>query len=263
VCELFGVCAKSEVTINPYLEEFYSHSDRHPHGWGLACLEGNEASIEKEPVQASTSAYLKARLSAPVRVRTALAHIRNASIGSIIYQNCHPYTKKDDRGRRWTLIHNGTIFCSPQIEALGLEHPGRTDSERVLWYLVGLVNEKERMTGQELGSRERFALLDEAICSLSASNKLNLIFYDGEQMYVHTNFAGTLHYLKTQEGVVFSTQPLDGGDWKPVPFLQLLAFQDGQLVFEGTKHSHEYIQTEEDLQTLRQIVPDRASIAHL
>ncbi len=46
--------------MNDYLREFYSHSNKHPHGWGVACLEKQEAMIEKkEPLQAAKSHYLK------------------------------------------------------------------------------------------------------------------------------------------------------------------------------------------------------------
>lgn len=260
MCELFGICSKSNYIVNDYLKEFYSHSDKHPHGWGLACLEGNEASIEKEPVQASRSAYLKSRLSAPLCVKTALAHIRCASIGNIIYHNCHPYTRKDDSGRRWTLIHNGTIFDDSQISIYSTIFPTSTDSERVLQYLVDLVNEKEYNMGRAMTAEERFWLLDASVCKLSKNNKLNLIIYDGEQMYVHTNYADTLHYLKKRDGYIFSTKALSQEEWQPVPFMTLLGYQEGRLVFEGTNHGNEYFETEENLQMLYQIAPDPDSI---
>ncbi|MGN1030656.1 MAG: class II glutamine amidotransferase, partial [Butyricicoccaceae bacterium] len=58
MCELFGFSSAEPVAINDWLKEFYTHSDQHPHGWGLALLNGHEASIEKEPVQATKSRYL-------------------------------------------------------------------------------------------------------------------------------------------------------------------------------------------------------------
>lgn len=80
MCELFGVCAKKSGRMNEYLKAFYSHSNKHPHGWGLALLEGNEVSIEKEPAQASKSCYLKERLTSTIDSRVILAHIRYATI---------------------------------------------------------------------------------------------------------------------------------------------------------------------------------------
>lgn len=66
MCELFGFSSRDTCDISGYLKTFYTHSNMHPHGWGLACMEGTEAVIEKEPIQASKSNYLKERLSVPV-----------------------------------------------------------------------------------------------------------------------------------------------------------------------------------------------------
>ena len=120
MCQLFGFSSKIPVRINDYLKEFYSHSEEHPHGWGLACMDGKEVMIEKEPVKASVSQYLKARLTVPVQVKNAFAHIRYATIGNVDYKNSHPYTGKDRSGRRWTLIHNGTIFDYPPLNKYNL-----------------------------------------------------------------------------------------------------------------------------------------------
>jgi glutamine amidotransferase len=78
-------------------------------------------------------------------------------------------------------------------------------------------------------------------------NKLNLIVYDGEQMYVHTNYRNSLYYLKTENSVFFSTQALDSNDWKEVPLNTLISFSEGELLFKAKPHSFEYTETEEQL----------------
>ena len=40
MCELFGFSGNTYQEMNDYLDVFYSHSVRHPHGWGLAILDG-------------------------------------------------------------------------------------------------------------------------------------------------------------------------------------------------------------------------------
>lgn len=110
MCELFGISSEENYQINDYLKEFFSHSSAHPHGWGLACMDKCDIQIEKEPFQASKSNYLKERLSVPVIVKNAFAHICYATIGNVEYRNCHPYTMRDENSRQWTLVHNGTIF---------------------------------------------------------------------------------------------------------------------------------------------------------
>lgn len=252
MCELFGFSSARGFVINDYLKEFFSHSENHPHGWGLACLEGNEAFIEREPVQATKSKYLRERLTASIENRNVLAHIRYATVGNIAYCNCHPYTRKDIRGKRWTMVHNGTIFDYWQLDKYFKLQEGDSDSERILMYLVDKLNEKIRELSRTPEAEERFFLLDRIISDMAKGNKLNLILYDGEYMYVHTNYKNSLHYLKKQDSILFSTQPLGNEDWKPVPFTTLLAYRNGEKIFTGTNHGNEFIDNEENLRFLYQ-----------
>lgn len=253
MCELFGISSSQKVCVNSYLKEFFSHSDKHPHGWGLACMEGKEASIEKEPVQASKSSYLKWRLSAPIEEKVLFAHIRFATIGNTEYPNCHPFTLKDSQGRRWTLIHNGTIFEYPPLEPFVKIQSGDTDSERILMYLVEKVNKEERHRGTPLNAEERFTLLDGIVTSMSEENKLNFLLFDGELLYVHTNYANSLYFLEKDNQTIFSTQPLGREEWQPVPFTTLLAYRNGERVMTGTNHHKEHFDNEENLKYIYQI----------
>lgn len=252
MCEIFGVSAKDKVYLNAYLKEFYKHSHSHPHGWGLGVIEGNEVNIEKEPLQATDSFYLKQRLTLPIESKIALAHIRYATIGNLYYRNCHPYTKKDKFSRRWTLVHNGTIFHYPLLDAYVEEQIGETDSERILFYIIDKINEHEEL--DELG---RFQLLNDIFVDMTKdNNKVNIIITDGEIVYVHTNYDNSLYMLDTEGCVIFSTQPLSNENWKRVPFTTLLAYKDGRLLFTGDNHHHEYFDTPENTKYLYQIFSD-------
>lgn len=253
MCELFGISSQEHVQINDYLQEFFSHSDKHPHGWGLACMDGNEISLEKEPVQASKSRYLKERLSVAIQVNTAFAHIRYATIGNVEYRNCHPYTLKDNSGRRWTLVHNGTIFDYPPLNRYISVQNSDTDSERILLHIVDQMNEAETYGQHNLSVEERFRILDSLIVKMSVGNKLNLLLYDGEILYVHTNFADSLYKLERQNQVLFSTVPLSREAWQPVTFTTLLAYRQGKEILQGTNHGNEYVENEENLKFLYQI----------
>jgi glutamine amidotransferase len=250
MCELFGFSGTQPEQLNQPLREFFSHSNQHPHGWGLALLHGTEAAIEKEPLQASKSLYLKERLREPIFATTLLAHIRYATIGNTEWRNCHPYTQVDRTGRRWTLIHNGTIFeFTPMNHYVTIQN-GDTDSERILLYLIDQVNARTVKLGHPLTAEERFALLDEIVVAVSPGNKLNLLIYDGELLYAHTNYANSLYRRETNTGVYITTQPLTMGQWEPVPFTTLLAYQGNQLLFTGTNHGQEYFVDEEKMKLL-------------
>lgn len=253
MCEIFGVSSKDEQYLSEYIRKFYSHSNEHPDGWGLAILDGNEAMIEKEPVQASKSLYLKHRLSQPVYARNAFAHIRYATIGNVEYCNCHPYSRKDHSGRRWTLVHNGTIFEYDPLNKYSKVQTGDTDSERILLYLVEQMDHYADKLGRVPDAGERFRCLDAIVGELSVENKLNFLLYDAENMYVHTNYKDSLYYLVQEGSILFCTRPLSEEPWQPVPFTTLLAYHGGKQVYTGTNHGNEYFDNEENLKMLYQI----------
>lgn len=250
MCEIFGLTAKEPVEINEWLKELYSHSAWFPNGWGLAIIEGSEINIEKEPVQALASTYLKHRLEQSIETRCSLAHIRHALPESMKYCNCHPFTKKDLSGRRWTLTHNGAIFSFEPLDAYAEIQIGSTDTERILLYLVDQIDQEIEKKGHALSADERFDIMNRFCCSSAEGNRMNFLIYDGEYMYVHTNKIGDLFYRQTEEFAVVSTKPLDDGGWKPVPFTRLVVFKDGELVHTGTNHGQEFIETEEHLRIL-------------
>lgn len=242
MCELFGVSAKRPIIVNDYLREFVSHSCNHPNGWGIAVFYDGAVSLEKEPVTASKSAYLKERLKHKVEAKNMVAHIRLATIGAEKYENCHPFIRRDNSGRAWTLIHNGTIFDSRTLDQYFVKQEGKTDSERILYYLIDEIDRKAAELNRELTDSERFDVVSSVIREITPNNnKVNLIIYDSTQFYVHTNMRGTLYRKQSDEGTVFSTLPLDKVNWEPLPLTQLLAYEDGELKYSATPHNNEYI----------------------
>lgn len=247
MCEMLGISAKCRKKANATLREFFSHGERHPHGWGLARLRpGSGPVIEKEAVKATESESLRRILDEPIEELALLAHIRLATIGTMEYANCHPFTATDNSGRIWTLVHNGTIFNGPELNGyIGIQF-GETDSERVLLHLVDLIDRAQVRNGRALGEKERFAVFSSAMAELSRGNKLNLLVYDGEVMYAHTNFRDSLHFLAEDGSVTFSTCPLSSGEWRPLPFTRLVAAKGGKFIQEGEPHGNEYFHNPED-----------------
>ena len=247
MCELLGMSAKKRLDATALLREFFSHAERHPHGWGLARFaDGKQALVDKEPFKATASEHLRHLLGDGVEERTLLAHIRFATVGNLEYSNCHPFSATDNSGRTWTLVHNGTIFGGETLnEYIGIQY-GETDSERVLLHLVSRIDHEQIRRRRHLSEEERFDVLSSEIAALAKGNKLNLLIYDGEVMYAHSNFKGALHYSKSDDALTFSTNPLQTGDWTPLPFTRLVAIKNGEFVREGTPHGNEYIHNPED-----------------
>lgn len=247
MCELFAYSSDDPLEINEYLKDFYSHCNYHPHGWGLALLDSSNYSVYKEPVCARMSLNLKNLLEKPVINKNVFAHIRLATIGKLIPSNCHPFYKKDDSNRMWTLIHNGTIFDSSDLCKYSMIQEGGTDSERVLLYIIDNINKLESQKNRSLDVKERFDLLSNLVSNLSFNNKLDFLLHDGEYIYVHMNCRDSLHYFKFNHGVMFSTVPLNDGHWEDVPLNTLLCFKNGKLIFKSNTHNNEYIETPEQL----------------
>lgn len=248
MCELFGISSARPVRLNALLREFYSHSGEHPDGWGLATFHDGIPSIEKEPVRATRSPYLAARLTEPVEAADAIAHIRKATVGAMDRVNCHPFVGRDNRGRVWTLAHNGTIFRGDALGPYFAVQEGRTDSERILLHLLSRADARQDALGRPLTAEERFAEFAVLCRDLSPGNKLNLLVYDGEALYAHANAAGLLHIREADGAALLSTRPLAaaGDGWQPLPLCTPLAWRGGIRAFAAPAHRAEYVAAPDD-----------------
>ena len=250
MCELYAFSGNKEKVLNRDLKEFFSHSVDNPDGWGLVLPRGPSPYMKKAPEPAFKSGQVRDFLAVPRSAPVCLAHIRKATIGYDEYCNTHPFLGTDISGRAWIQIHNGTIFEGDMLSPYMYRQKGWTDSERILLYLVGKINARTRMKGSTLEEEERFQVLDDLVRDLSPLNKLNLIHYDGDLLYVHTNCRGSLYVRKDEDGATFSTRPLAEGNWEEAPFLQLTGWKEGRLVFKGKPHEHEYIPDEKSIRAL-------------
>ena len=219
MCELFGVNSARPVRTNDLLQDFFTHCCDHPQGWGIALCD-HGVSIEKE------------------------------TIGNMEYDNTHPFVGYDISGRTWTQIHNGTLFEAPDVDPYFYRERGSTDSERMLLYFLDRVEEATLKAGHPLNADERTTLVEKTLAHLTPHNKINVLLFDGEQLYVHTNYKGSLHVCEDGRSAWFSTLPLRHGNWEPLPMNRLLVYKNGQRIYEGASHGHEYIDNPEDLRFL-------------
>ena len=240
MCELYAINSRRPVRANDHLRLFYQDSVQHPHGWGLSWREGDRIFLHKEELRAIDSSYLSYLLEEPIRAARVVAHIRNATMGTLTYNNCHPFMREDLSGRRWVIAHNGTIIDTRLIDGYGALAAGDTDSEQVVIYLVDQIDEVVERKGGPLTFGERFVVLARAVEVLSAHNKLNLVIDDGEYTYVHTNTVEPTLYVRTKGTTAFfCTRPLDDADdWQELPHNRLIAYQDGRMARIGARHDY-------------------------
>lgn len=242
MCELFGVTSSEKIPVQQLLETFFSHAAKHPDGWGLASFFEDEIALNKQSMNALRSRFLQAQLSLYKEADKMIAHIRRATKGQVEYENTHPFTAKDNTGRNWTLAHNGTIFESSVVDEMFYQQKGTTDSERLLLYIIKRMNMRYP---ESKNAACRFNVLQDVLREITTENKVNLLLYDGEIMYVHSNYRNSLFIKQQGPAAIFATVPLDEGDWKPVPLNTLLGYTDGRLPFTGVPHNNEFFDSPE------------------
>lgn len=263
MCELLGFSADHDVTLNEWLGEFYSHSVDHPHGWGISIFNNDgSAFLRKGPERAVDSMELHSILGQEIRTKCLMAHIRYATVGKLTYENSHPFTACDKTGRRWTFEHNGTLLHARGLDRYRDRQEGTTDSERLFLYMMDRVNEENESLGRAMTDQERFRLMEGIIGRISKGNKLNLIFHDGEYLYVHVNHRKNMHVFCGEGYTLFATRPLvraasraegaAGGSWKELPLCRLYVYRDGKRVFTGRNHCHEHEFTPEDIESMKE-----------
>lgn len=250
MCELLGITAKNPISATDLLLSFYQHSVSHPHGWGLAVFFRGGVSVEKEPLRAIDSRYLRSRLDRGVECTSLFAHIRYATVGRIESTNCHPFVWDDKSGRTWTLVHNGTLFESGPTSVFINQQEGKTDSERLLLYIINRMDLEQIKNGVPPNPQQRFHIIDDIIHEMAPGNKLNLMICDGEYQYFHTNCPGTLYQRQDEEKTLFITVPTLYRDWIPAERNRLLVYRQGEHVWSGIPHEWDFQEEDHDMSSL-------------
>lgn len=238
MCELYAINSLHPIRANDHLRRFYRDSVAHPHGWGLSWREGQKVFVHKEELRAIDSMYLSYLLDEPIRSPNVVAHIRNATVGTLTYNNCHPFVRRDLSGTKWIVAHNGTMLDSHLIDGYGAYALGDTDSEQLVIYLIDQLDDLIERKGARLTFGERFVVLAHAVEELSRSNKLNLVIDDGEHLYVHTNTQSPTLYVRVSGSTAFfCTRALPDEDgWIALPSCRLIAYRHGRMERIGTRH---------------------------
>lgn len=247
MCELLGISAKTPHDFRKVLREFYRHSVTNPHGWGMMYSEKGSMQVVREMKSADESEKMEKLVAHLEPQRIVMAHIRYATVGGKREHNCHPFVGKDISGREWTLIHNGTIYSGSMIAKYAAKQEGDTDSERMFLYLIDEINGATTRKGEALEEKERFAVIDGAICKLAYRNKLNLMLYDGELLYAHKNMKNTLAFKRQRDSILLATKPTDDGNWLGLPMTRLLGFRNGKILYQGTDHGHVFVSSLENI----------------
>ena len=110
-------------------------------------------------------------------------------------------------------------------------------------FLSMLENINENISKVIPDERSRFEVINKFIAENAPKNKLNLMIYDGDLLYVHKNLKNTLCFKRLKDGIIFSTKPLDDGIWIPFPMAQVIAYKNGSERYRGDRHKGDFVPT--------------------
>ena len=233
-----------------------------PYGWVIAWYppEDRAAVVVKDPT--SLAEYTLSRLLRDwERFRSVLfvCHLRGAA-KRISQEDTHPFVRSY-AGRDWVLTHNGQLRRGfrqdlPLGESAVAEPVGHTDSEHVLCWIIARLRARGLRSLADVGWEELHGWLDEA----NAFGSLNLLLSDGKDLVAYQDRGGfnRLHWMRrrpphvagvlendevrvdldhaldaNRTALVFSTDPLRGGDWTRMAPGQMLVARRGGVAWDS------------------------------
>jgi predicted glutamine amidotransferase len=151
MCRLFAMRATGPISVLASLSEGAnslsaqsrqdSRGQAHVDGWGLAWYDDAGLPRLEKSLRPAHDDPRFHELARSVTTATALAHVRQASVGSVALVNTHPFVHG-----RWVFAHNGTLqdFAArrgPLLRAIPDDLrqmiQGETDSEHAFYFWLG------------------------------------------------------------------------------------------------------------------------------
>ena len=131
MCQLLGMNCAAPTDVTFSFTGFAARggvTDHHADGWGIAFFEDKACRLFIDHQSSATSPIAEMVKRYPIKSKNTIAHIRKATQGHILLENCHPFMR-ELWGRHWIFAHNGDLKdYSPVLT--GVYQPvGTTDSE--------------------------------------------------------------------------------------------------------------------------------------
>ena len=267
MCRLYGFTANEPTQVECSLVSAQNalrvQSDRdgrgrrNADGWGIATWAGERVDVARSAHPAFADRRFADHASAS-RSRGTVAHVRAATVGSVLIDNTHPFTYGP-----WAFAHNGTLPGHQELrpalleEALGVPS-GSTDSELMFRWILGKMATHGLDPGQRASEPE--ALLDlvadsvlelirRSIETSSEPPGLNLLLSDGVNLAA-SRWGNSLYWLERDavrdcavcgtnhcptadeeyRAVVVASEPITGEPWMEVQEGTVIAAAPGREV---------------------------------
>ena len=268
MCELFAISSPSLTRVSlslARLAERGTPGGSLADGWGVACYDGRDVRVLREPEPAAGSPWLEHVFQAgrPYS-RLVVAHVRHATRGGVCLANTQPFVRELG-GRMHVFAHNGMLpgideaFDAPDRR---FRPVGETDSEVAF---CALLDQMEPLWRQDPPMvPERLAVVSRFAAVLRQLGPANFLYSDGEVLFAHGDRRKQqdgviappgVHVLARsgeiindtlpaagvtvdaepdhQPTVLFASVPLSGEAWEPLMEGQVVAVVDGWIVDQG------------------------------
>ncbi len=153
MCRLFGFRSIIQSQVHHSLisaeNALEVQSNKHPDGWGVSYYTAGAPHVIRSEKTAVNDNIFK-KVSGIVSSETVIAHLRNATLGTVNILNTHPFQYGN-----WIFAHNGNIkdFAKYRDEIISKISPhlrrfilGTTDSEIIFYFILTKLSEKVELS---------------------------------------------------------------------------------------------------------------------
>ncbi len=162
----------------------------HNDGWGIAFFEGRGVRhfVDYQSALASPIADLIRRC--PIKSQNVIAHIRKATQGRVVLENCHPFVR-ELWGRYWVFAHNGDLKNFAPVLDGAFRPVGTTDSEQAFCYLLQRLS---RHFTDGMPTLPQLRVVMAQLCAeIAEFGTFNMMLSDGSALFAHCST--NLHYI--------------------------------------------------------------------
>jgi glutamine amidotransferase len=252
MCQLLGMNCATPTDVTFSFTGFALRgggTDHHGDGFGIAFFEDKACRLLIDNQPAAISPIAELIKSYPIKSKNVIAHIRKATQGVVLLENCHPFMR-ELWGRHWIFAHNGDLLDYDPFLSGVYQPVGDTDSERA--FCAILQSLRKRFPGSQPPLDELFHTLEEITRDGSRHGVFNYLLSNGQALFAHCST--NLYYIVRQwpfstarlidcdvevdfsqtnhagdRVSVIATQPLTKNEeWTRLAEGELVMFADGQ-----------------------------------
>lgn len=257
MCQLLGMNCNVPTDICFSFQGFCARggkTDEHQDGWGIAFFEGLGCRVFLDPRPSIVSPIAELVRNYPIKSKHVIAHIRKATFGEVVLENCHPF-QRELWGRYWVFAHNGDLPDFYPPDTAFYRPVGNTDSERAFCLILNTL--RQAFPEGKPPLKNLYDVLQQITQEIAAKGIFNYLLSDGEHFFAHCStklcyivrqapFAAAhlideditvdfqeLTTVNDRVAVIATTPLTDNETWTPLQPGELLVFQDGKPIREG------------------------------